>query len=334
MTFLPVFHGDMGITSSVVPMYYPYLVGHAFDRRTGQFDPASIRLVLKEHAKILVKQYGVQLADQVIKNLDAATDIEQCPNGLFGFDGLETLKSLVDQNKIGKISIGLNRATFAAGRFGECLGLRPEDRQGEEHVKAKAIFDEMLQRSDRYIRPFIHRYGFSVRPHLTIRSHHRVLDMTQEIEAMRLYFPDINWQTEPLAKALREDFVGDDRDSVVLAGSYGDASIGLRVICDSEAAADPLWRRGFLDCVRGNEMVFINGYSGACQKLEYSVRTTLSQHRFEAGSDDGVDYWREQNLMADVARMLYVGLYQRCFQGIVDNNPHWNKFREKKVPTT
>jgi hypothetical protein len=181
---------------------------------------------------------------------------------------------------------------------------------------------------------FRHRYGFSVQATLVPRGDNTsALDIGNEIKAMRFHVPMVTWKApEILVPALIKDFEeSDEKTGGVLVGNYGDMNVWMRISYEGRIQTDKTWRRGLVRTSTDTSIVF-GCTSGDALKVEYFVRTIYLGHPGLCIDvpDPEIDYLDEQLLMCDVARMLFFGLHQRAYQGMIKNNPTRLRLRYQK----
>lgn len=318
------FHPTSGLKTEVALMDYPFLIDGAFHFETGKFMANNVRQVLTKYLAAFAKagKSSTDQLDRLIKGLAEQDSGFYADASLFSIGG-----TLVNPDNFCNLAPGPANLFFRVARFGNCLGLRPDtasNNMKELHTEAMSILDELAERNPELLRRFVHTYQFSVRPELDVRENSGwSLSVAKELAVMKRYLPDVSW-SDPASVTVQlgDDFTEGEPDGGVVVGTYGEAEILLRITCDN---ADLTWRSGFFFLCQAPELVF-SRRSGVRPGLQYFVRTSLPRHRTATEQYANVQYWQEQWLMEQVARMLYTALYQRDFHGTEASDRSWTCF--------
>lgn len=324
-----LFGSKCNIHAKVKPMDLSFLISHAFNFRHGAYEPEALEVVLARCYELFVEETTKpeQLRDVLTRSLKAG----RSESGLFGLGKL-SVEELTKGRSYMNTEVGITGAKIRLRRYGDCLAIQPVNERDETHEKVAGIFDRIIREGRYYMRHFAQRYSFALTPVLKGASGAYVLNVQDELAVMDRYLPDIKWVgSKRLTSDLGLDFTSHQRTGVKV-GSYGDAEVFARIVYEREVN-DQDWRRGKVQSIAGNEL-FFGVSAGDRPQIEYLIQMTERDSYDPARSD--IDYWREQVLLHDLARMLYAGLYQREFQSIVRNgNEPWIRFRcEPEKATT
>lgn len=314
-----LFGGKHYVHATIKPMDFPFLIGHAFNWRSGAYQPEALQVVLARCFELFVEDMAKpdQLRDVLMRTVKAG----RSDSGIFGLGKLP-IDELIDGRSYVSTEVGITGAKLRLRRYGDSLAIRPVNDRDETHEKMASILGQIVGDGHCYLRHFVQRYSFALTPDLKGASNAYVLDMQKELAVMDRYLPDIKWAGgKRLAADLGADFTG--KRQGVKVGSYGDADVFARIKYEQEVN-DPDWRLGKVRSTTATELVFGQG-AGDKPRIEYFIRM-VERDTFDPARTD-IDYQREQGLLHDLARMLYAGLYQREFQSMVEHgNGHFIRF--------
>lgn len=324
------FCNSRDLNPRVEVMDFPWLIGYAFNENKGDtLIPDILTSLFRQICEGVAERAKPEpFRERLLRQLK---DAREWPNGFLGTENLP-LQEIGRGREWKDTVIGMTGVKVRMRRYGTCLGIAVYDQQGNPHEETESILRKLSGSSQRYLRPFVHGYSFSIQPPYQNHLAGYAFDLDGELAVMQACLPDITWtKKRNVALGLVDDFVKGAQDGI-LVGSYGDAQVFLRMVIDQkmgdQTAKDQTWRQGLIH-ERTERRIAFRGNNAPPVCLEYFVRTT-DENNIHKESVAGVDYWREQWVLLDLARILYSGLYQRVCQSTIDHgNKHLIRFRKE-----
>lgn len=204
-------------------------------------------------------------------------------------------------------------------RFGNCVGVRVMDKNGNVHKDMTELLDEICasDKVNRCISPFIERRRIEM-PNLQLSRN--IFDLKKEVESLKKYIPDVKWcpVDEDKAVQLVVDYLENDQSlsDGVEVGYYYNIPIYLHLLFGDEDK-DSTWRLGAIKR-EATTLTFSAANFGGKLSLQYSVKIFKNEYSEFKGY---INYDIEQECQEDLIDVLFKAISSRYLACDIERNP-------------
>ncbi|QQR78391.1 MAG: hypothetical protein IPJ68_04925 [Candidatus Moraniibacteriota bacterium] len=231
---------------------YPFLLDYVFAsyRSPELFGEERVRHIISEYLGRHIRQNVAKKdgdTEAVIKSLIEGIQAGCNGKDIFGTDSIKAIANELQHGNATEIFIGLTGVVLHLKRFGDGIGIKPQDAKGAIHRNATEIFEGMAT----YPRdeggydsfdPFVQSWTVTMPRWQTYGN--KKIDVAAELASARRYVPDVEWRMdiEAVTSELLMLYIGQN-DHGIAVGQYHGIPVSMSILFGGEER-DQNWRKG------------------------------------------------------------------------------------------